>query len=31
MTGAPATVSCFAIAVIAMEIWLVVIIKGERS
>lgn len=31
MTGAPAMASCFAIAVIAMEIFLVAIIKGERS
>lgn len=31
MTGIPAAASCFAIAVIAMEIFLVAIIRGERS
>lgn len=31
MTGVPAMASCFAIAVIAMELFLVAIIWGERS
>lgn len=31
MTGFPAAASCYLVAVIAMEIWLVAIIRGERS